>query len=166
MFGVQNSLAHRERLAMQRRAFLQTPPPLFQQASDGVVETTAVGSVATYWVLSLALLGIVTNIRKRWREFLLLVVVMAVTLAAAELLVRLVLPYRAMVQYRGVVASPRFHHILPRNQRMFRGFYEDEPTIVTTNEDGFRSEYTREAFRGYNDRIVVLGDSFAFGVFA
>jgi hypothetical protein len=63
------------------------------------------------------------------------------------------------------VYSLRFHHGQPANKEMYHGFDKDTgmPIVVRTNEDGFRSDYSREAFTKHTTRIVVQGDSFAFG---
>jgi hypothetical protein len=37
-------------------------------------------------------------------------------------------------------------------------------TIVKTNEDGLRSEYSRDEFLRHEHRIAILGDSFVFGL--
>lgn len=133
-------------------------------AADGKIEKTALAALAVYWAVITLVLLAATNLQRRWKEYVLLFGTMALTLVAAELLVRHFLPYRAMIRYRGMIASRNYHHVLPPSRIMFRGYYEGKPTLIRTNEDGFRTTYSRADFLGYGHRIVVMGDSFAFGL--
>ncbi len=78
----------------------------------------------------------------------------------------------ALRQVNPAVTLPRLHappsrilhHIYPPNARMYGGMSGGSAISTKTNEDGLRSAYSREAFLQYGHRIVVLGDSFTFGL--
>jgi lysophospholipase L1-like esterase len=83
-------------------------------------------------------------------------------LGAGEIMLRTLRPDDAMPRFRWV-ASSRYHHANPPALRMFAGRVAGAPVIVATNEDGLRSPHSRRDFTAHRTRILVLGDSFAFG---
>ncbi len=56
--------------------------------------------------------------------------------------------------------SRTLHHVNPPNLAVRDG----TGSFVRTNADGLRSDYSRERFLAYRERIAVLGDSFTFGL--
>jgi hypothetical protein len=128
-------------------------------AADEKIDRIAVKSLITYWMIACCGIWLVAGVRRRPKEVLLVVVSIAVVLGLAEIGVRVFAPTLGMMRYRGVIASPTYHHIYPADREMLRG-----RSIVRTNEDGLRSDHSRSEFLQYKDRIVVLGDSFAFGL--
>ncbi len=122
----------------------------------------ALGAAAGYWLLSLFITGALWLAWYRRKEFLLLLASLAAACVLIEALTPYVLPERAMMRFRWQ-NSRRYHHLAPPNRTMFKTYYENEPILVATNEDGLRSEYSREAFLQYSERIVMMGDSFTYG---
>ncbi len=134
---------------------------------DGVVSTwSAALSVFLYWLCTYTILRVVLSWRAKWRVIILAVVALVLALVIGELAVRVFHPGRAQLEFR-LWYSPQYHHVLPANYQMYHGVDVDtgDPIFVRTNEDGFRTDYTREAFLDHETRIAVLGDSFAFGMF-
>ena len=60
--------------------------------------------------------------------------------------------------------SRAHHHRYPANATVRLGTVNGERLILRTNEDGFRSSYSLAEFLAASPRIVVLGDSFVFGL--
>ena len=113
---------------------------------------------------SLALLAMLAGAaaRERRAETLLLLGAVALTLAAAEVLLRLAWPPALRPVTK--IPSAELHHIHRPDAHMYQGFYDGRHLVVRTNEDGFRSLHTRETFRRAPNRIAILGDSFTFGL--
>ncbi len=130
-------------------------------AADGKVDEALIGSLVAYWLLSIIGIFLVFRGRQRWREILLLVCTVLVTLVVVELGLRIFNPPAAMPEFHGI-SSRTYHHLLPKNAEMNAGIFDGKGVIVRTNEDGLRSLYSREAFRAFKTRIAFLGDSFPF----
>ncbi len=132
-------------------------------AEDGHIDRRdTIGCLATYWLVTSLGVVMMAYALSHWREFLLLLVSVIMTVGFAEAVLRLFAPPWAMQQFSGV-SSRSYHHIYPPNRRMFMGVYDGHHVVIQTNEDGLRSKYTREEFCKYRDRVVVLGDSMVFG---
>jgi hypothetical protein len=115
-----------------------------------------------YWlVTSLGVLA-VAYASSHWRELLLALLAALITLGLAEVALRWIGSPRTMPRW-AAVSSREYHHVYPPNRDMFMGVYEGQTVTVHTNEDGLRSNYTREEFGKYPDRVIMLGDSFVFG---
>ena len=100
---------------------------------------------------------------RRWAPLALFLGTLVVAAAVGEGVLRWAQPWLALPRFRpGGYLDEQLHHRYPPNARMHDRFglarYE-----VSTNEDGLRSGWTREAFRAQSVRVAVLGDSFAFG---
>ncbi|HNR30936.1 MAG TPA: GDSL-type esterase/lipase family protein [Candidatus Hydrogenedentes bacterium] len=122
----------------------------------------ALGAVALYGAAAWLALGALCLARFRPREFALLIVSLAVTCAVVEIAVRYAIPERAMMRFRWQ-QSRQYHHIAPANRTMFKTWYEGNPILIITNEDGLRSTYSRADFAAHPTRIVMMGDSFTYG---
>lgn len=59
-----------------------------------------------------------------------------------------------------LVPSATLHHENPRSASI----RDNTGVMVHTNPDGLRTRWTRESFRTQRERIVVMGDSFTFGL--
>jgi SGNH hydrolase-like domain, acetyltransferase AlgX len=132
-------------------------------ASDGELDRTLIGSLIAYWVLLGFGVLLFAAIREGWKESLLFLSVVALMLVSAEIVARYLFPFRSMPRLHGV-SSESVHHIYPANRTMYAGEYEDKHVVVSTNEHGLRTQYSPEAFRAHPKRIMVLGDSFVFGL--
>jgi lysophospholipase L1-like esterase len=117
-----------------------------------------------FWALSPWLLvRAVRGLRRAdWRSVALAAASLAVALGLGELALRRLRPYDSLPRFRWL-ASMTCHHVNPPGRRMFSGWVAGAPITVETNEDGLRSARSREAFLRHGTRVLVLGDSFAFG---
>lgn len=73
------------------------------------------------------------------------------------------MPQVALPKYTGFPSSD-LHHVPPPDTRMFEGKYDGFNVFVQTNEDGLRTSYSRVQFASFGTRIIVMGDSFVFGL--
>jgi len=123
-------------------------------------------SIVIYWLLTCSGVKLVTSWRSRWRMILFSGAALIMAMLTAEVVIRCFHPAHAMLQMMWLY-SPRLHHIQPANTEMYQGIDMETSKVTTirTNEDGFRSGYSREDFRRHKERIVVQGDSYAFGLF-
>ncbi len=137
------------------------------------MSTLEVGVIAIDLTLyCVILLGVVRMIRfhdrvvvfwrNRWRHCLLAAVSVLIGLVTAELVLGIIRPDLALPPY-WTNSSKQFHHVYPASTTMHGGRVEGRLAVVTTNKDGLRTQYEREDFLPYRDRIVILGDSFTFG---
>jgi hypothetical protein len=136
---------------------------LFDRFSpDGSVERSALGAVVTYWTLASIALWLAFRAARHWRELLLLVASLGVAGVIGEVAVRRFFTHRAMMRLTSI-ASERYHHVYPAARTMSGGTYDELAVVVTTNEDGLRSTYSRDEYVGHRRRIAFIGDSFTFG---
>jgi len=131
---------------------------------DGVLHRgTALKAILLYWGIGCAAVLAAGVVRRKWRESALAAASVVVGLLVLEGGMRVLLPYRAMVGNQ-LLKSSRHHHGYPPDSRMYQGTFDGEPVVIETNEDGFRTSYSREAFLSYPVRVAVLGDSYVFGL--
>ena len=118
-------------------------------------------SAAAWFVLGALALALALGIRYRRPQTLIAAGSLVLTLVATELVLRGLYPpsWRPLLRF----PSREYHHIDRPNAVMYEGRVEGQDIVVRTNQDGFRSAYSREEFVRHRERIVVLGDSFAFG---
>ncbi len=110
-------------------------------------------------------LAMAAAVIRRRKEALLCIVSTAMTLALVEIAARNFVPSVSAVKFvRGGVSSPDFHHIYPAHAHMYMGRFEGKDVFVDTNEDGLRTTYSKEDFKKYQNRVIVLGDSFTLGM--
>ena len=132
-------------------------------ASDHrVARGEAIGSLAAYWLVVVVIVLAVAFAVRHWRDLLLALVALLIAAGIAEGALRLLRVPWGLPRFAAVPSS-EYHHIYPPNHEMFQGVFDDHPVVIRTNEDGLRTGYTRERFRRYRDRVVMLGDSFVFG---
>ena len=127
-----------------------------------VARGEAIGSLAAYWLLTTLAIVVVAFAARHWRNLLLALVALLIAGGIAEAALRLLGTPWGMRRF-AALRSTEYHHIYPPNRDMFQGVYDGQPVVIHTNEDGLRTGYTREQFRSYHDRVVMLGDSFVFG---
>ncbi|MEM1178901.1 MAG: SGNH/GDSL hydrolase family protein [Acidobacteriota bacterium] len=114
------------------------------------------------WILAVALVhrGWALDVcRRQWPQFALLAFSLLLSGAFAEVAIRLVRPDLGMRPFERL-ASPTLHHVNAPN-RSSLGMGNQR---VVTNADGFRTAYSREEFLKRKERIVLLGDSYTFGL--
>lgn len=114
------------------------------------------------WVVLAGLVGaLIVGLRYRRPATLLAVGSIVFTLGATEAVLRLTYP----PSWRPLRKTPSqaYHHADPPNAVLYEGMVKGKHVIVQTNEDGFRTAYSRQEFLSFPDRIAVLGDSFTFG---
>jgi len=130
---------------------------------DGSVTGVAIKSLVVYWALEV-LAGVLVSLAiRRTSEFVLSVATLLVVFVVAETAVRVASLDRAKRPFIGMPSST-VHHIYAPNVEMYMGVYEGNSVVVRTNEDGIRSDYSREEYLKYEHRIMMLGDSFAIGL--
>ncbi len=132
----------------------------------------AVLLVVFYTLVAGILLWLAQDWKTNLPRVVLSIAVILVLVAIGEGVVRIFHPAHA-TSYFQLLYSPTLHHVNPPNTTMtFAGlFLPAEPGEVagrlaemTTNEIGLRSPYTRAEFLDHDDRLIILGDSFVFGV--
>lgn len=127
--------------------------------------------VVLYLGIALLVFWVVTSFGRHRSQILLAFGGVAVALLGAELGLRYFHPAGAKMLYK-FIYSPEFHHANLRGKELiFEAMplapsnLEKEGGSVFTNEIGLRSLHTREAFINYPRRVVLLGDSFTFGLY-
>ena len=133
-------------------------------AEDGSVPTAIYAtSLLIYWGIANFVLWIVLCQRSNWPKLILAGGSLLLSLTVAEIAARVLLPVRTAAKWRHV-KSTEFHHIGPANRKMYEGQYAGVDVLISTNEDGLRTEYSREEFLNHDTRVVVMGDSYVFGL--
>ncbi len=136
---------------------------LNQLSNDGTANSSvAFQSISLYWTLSVALLLMVANRKRYWKQFLLSAVSVVLCITCLELILRVLFPALAMREFHFLRSSQQ-HHILMPDTQYHLGRFEGEDIVVKTNVDGLRTRHSRETFLSLDRRIVCLGDSFTFG---
>jgi len=118
--------------------------------------------ILLYWMLTIALGYLFFFICKSPLETGLVLVSLSVALIVAEITVRSLFPLTRIMPFQ-MANSLEFQHISTPNATMYMTTPDMFVTLIRTNEDGLRTDYSRSDFRNFKDRIVVLGDSFTFG---
>lgn len=133
-------------------------------ARDGRVDRLeAIAAVVAYWAL---LCGAILLVRAAWRtpaRVLGATVATALALACSEVGLGVFAREVGVERYR-VVPSREVHHELPAGRTLSMGQHDGVQLLVQTNQDGLRSTWSRAAFQAQRQRVLVLGDSFAFGL--
>lgn len=131
-------------------------------ASDGRVSVPELMmSLATYWGLACLLILMLAGFCHKPKQTSLAVISIVCAMLVAEVALRLTCPpsWRPFTQ----APSPEYHHLSLPSQTMYFGDVLGKDVLVTTNEDGLRSRYSRQDYLVNQHRIVALGDSFTFG---
>lgn len=132
-------------------------------ADDGQVnKPIVVSSLIIYWLLFFLIAWAIPMAIRYPKNALLFIGSVTVALAMAEISCRILLPSTAALKFRGI-SSRQFHHLYPPETRMYMGNFDGEDVYLETNEDGLRTRHSRDVFRGYQERVIVLGDSFTLG---
>ncbi len=123
-------------------------------------ERTLILNLLIYWLLASLLVtawlhrrDLRDYCRRQKASIALLFGSLLLTATFAEIALRILALPEPTLPFR-TIASQSFHH---RNTPSSVG-------DVETNPDGFRSHRGREDFQGFKHRVVVLGDSFVFGL--
>jgi len=132
-------------------------------ASDGKISTYALWAIVTYWAVFVLLVLLVAGVVRRPREMLLALVATVIFLALTEVAVRVLDVDRARTPYSGL-SSSRFHHVNAPDVAMSLGIYDGHTVVIRDNEDGLRCDLSREEFLKYPNRVLVMGDSFVWGL--
>ena len=130
--------------------------------AGGVPVPLALSTIAIYWALISLALYLYHRFMTERKALLYLLANIAVSLIVAEVVLRVLSLPVGMIQFRGV-RSKANHHIYSPNVEMHGGMHDGQRVFVRTNEDGLRSDYSRDAFKQHAVRIVLLGDSLTFG---
>ncbi len=129
-------------------------------------EATLSLNLVLYWLL-LAMIVVLVTCRRRltrwllrqWPQVLLLCMSLVVSLVVLEVVLRTLRPDLAALPFERWPSSTLHHRNAPNRSSLGMGDQR-----VRTNADGLRSPYSRETFVGHGQRIVLLGDSYTFGL--
>ena len=134
----------------------------------GLEETarrSAIGALLAYWFVLFAVVWLIPFGFRHRKQAALCVVATAATLGLVEIGARGLVPGADVVSIEvGGFRSRQFHHLYPPHTRRFMGRFDGEPVFLETNEDGLRTEYSKEEFKKHDQRVIFLGDSFTFGL--
>ncbi|MCG8456014.1 MAG: GDSL-type esterase/lipase family protein [Holophagales bacterium] len=129
-------------------------------------ERTLILDTLLLWAITAAIWAVVVERRGvgRWlsaqkAQIALLSVSLLISAAFAEVALRILRP-DSRVRPFASLSSDLLHHVNAPN-RSSPGM---GGALVATNADGFRSPYSRDDFRAHGQRIVLLGDSYTFGL--
>jgi hypothetical protein len=109
-----------------------------------------------------ALAGLAWSLRRSVARTVMLLISVACSIAAAEAGLRLLYP--PSWQWVLKLPSREYHHMNMPNASLYDGLVDGREIVVHTNEDGLRSRYSRVEFQRYAERLVLMGDSFTFGL--
>lgn len=130
---------------------------------DSSIGARAVESLVTYWALFCVIVFLITTARKKPLELTVTVITLLLALILGEAAVRIVSFDRAKTPFGGL-QSRTLHHIYPPEAEMFMGMFEGRAVVARTNEDGLRTDYSREEYLKHKNRVLLLGDSFLLGL--
>lgn len=129
-------------------------------------ERTLILDLLLYWLLAAGLLAALREARasRAWLgahrgPLLLLLFSTLLSLAFGELALRLLRPSLGKDLYERWPSPILHHRNAPNRSSQGMGGH-----TVTTNEDGFRTGYSRETFLAKEHRVLLLGDSYVFGL--
>lgn len=122
-----------------------------------------VNSGVMWWIVLSIFFLLISFWKSHRPKILLALFAVATACLFAEIALRILFPEASLVAYRGT-PSVRYHHGLIPNQKMFIGYVGSDPIVLETNEDGLRTHYSREEFKHHKHRILLLGDSFIYGL--
>ena len=132
-------------------------------SNDGTANSAiALQSIVLYWLLGVALILMVANRGRYWKQYLLGACSIVICIACMELALRILSPALALREFHFLRSSQHHHELMP-DTAYHLGRFEGEDIVVQTNEDGLRSLHSRDSFSNFDRRIVCLGDSFTFG---
>lgn len=134
-------------------------------AGDAAIDRQAISVLVVYWVIGSFVLVVVFEVRRHPKEILLMLGAVLVVFLSLEIILRtfLLFPDKTLPR-EYFLASRQFHHVLPSNQKMHLESPDGKPYSIITNEDGFRTRYSRRDFLRHKHRIAILGDSFTYGL--
>lgn len=132
-------------------------------SNDGNASTTiALQSILLYWVLSTSGVLIVAKRKRYWKQYILFLLSVVICGVCLEIALRNLSPSLALREFQ-FLRSSQHHHVLMPDTHYHLGRFEGTDVTVQTNEDGLRSNHSRDEFLRFDRRIVCLGDSFTFG---
>ena len=129
-------------------------------------ERTLILNMVLYWALATLLVAawrrrrdVATLLRSQAPQLALLLFSLTISFVFAEVAMRLVRPNAAAEPFARLASETLHHRNAPGRRSLGMG-----DKWVETNEDGFRTPYSREDFHQFEHRIVLLGDSYTFGL--
>ncbi len=132
-------------------------------SNDGEANSEiALLAITFYWILGSVLCWGIAVWREKWKQIVLLTFSSALCVVLLEASLSWLNPSLALREFE-FLRSSRQHHVLLPDAEYDLGRFEGRYITVQTNSDGLRTEYSRQAFRKFDDRVVCLGDSFTFG---
>jgi len=131
----------------------------------GIDRRSAIGALIAYWFLFFAVVWLTPFSIRHPRYVALCTVATVAALGLVEIGARILLPgTRVLNLDAGGFRSREFHHTYPPHARRYMGPLEGTPVFLDTNEDGLRTAYSKDEFKKHDHRVIVLGDSFTFGL--
>ena len=129
-------------------------------------ETTLGLNAVLYWLMLLSLIAlwsyrrqVAVALGRQWPQVLLSAISLLVSVAVVEFALRTLRPDLAALPFERWPSATLHHRNAPGRSSLGMGGQR-----VRTNADGFRTHYDRRSFREYQQRVVLLGDSYAFGL--
>jgi hypothetical protein len=129
-------------------------------------ERTLIFDLVLYWLLAAGLLAALLRpaaslawIKERKGPLLLLLFSTLLSLAFLELALRILRPSLGEDLYERWPSPIVHHRNAPNRSSQGMGGH-----TVSTNEDGFRTRYSRAEFLAKQHRVLLLGDSYVFGL--
>src|SRR5580692_6504141 len=116
----------------------------------------ALGLVAAYGAAAAGVVLLVAAYRRRRAPVVVALASVLVSLALGEAALRLLYPMHGMRPLR-FYFSPRFHHAMEPSAKLAGKLVPGRPPdVAVTNEDGFRTTYSRAAFLEKKTRVAIL----------
>ena len=129
-------------------------------------ERTLILNVLLYWLVATVLLAAWRHRDevRRWlasqvMQIALLTFSCLISFAFAEVALRILRPHTAAQSFERLASETLHHRNAPDRRSMGMG-----GKWVETNADGLRTPYSRDEFLAFEHRVVLLGDSFTFGL--
>jgi SGNH hydrolase-like domain, acetyltransferase AlgX len=129
-----------------------------------IMRPWALGLVAAYGLVAAGIVLVAAAYRRRRAPVIVALGSLVVSLALGEVALRVLYPMHGMRPLR-FYFSPRYHHVMEPSAKLAGKLVPGRPPdVAVTNEDGFRTTYSRASFLEKKTRIAILGDSYAYGM--
>ena len=129
-------------------------------------ERTLILNLLLYWLLAAAIYGAWrhrTELKPKLHAVRAPLLLMAfstlISFAFAEVALRILRPHAAAQPFERLASETLHHRNAPNRRSLGMG-----NQWVETNSDGFRTSYERQDFLELEHRVVLLGDSYTFGL--
>ena len=119
-------------------------------------------AITFYWILGSFVCWALAVLPEKWKQLALLAFSTVLCAVFLETGLAWLNPSLALREFE-FLRSSRQHHVLLPEAAYDLGRFEGKHISVQTNSDRLRTEYSKQSFLNYENRVVCLGDSFTFG---